>query len=507
MSLNLAECIALSAAAQPDKAAIIFADQHISFMELDSSARRVANVLKNWGIGPGDRVGMALPNVPQFASVYYGILYAGAIAIPMNVLHREREIGFQIDDAAMKAIFAHTMVAAESMKAISTRPHVRLAVIEVGDEPVEPELGESYLKLLSTVDDNCDMAQTSPDDVAVIIYGAAFDGRMRGAQLTHFNLFQNAQTIREYALGYYPTDVCITVLPLFHGFGQSTMMNAPILAQSTVVLLPQFDPVSVADAIMTHKATLLAVVPTMLHVLANHRRADDWDFSSLRVAISGGAALAPETGKAFTERFGIHVLEGYGLTETSPVVCWNPSVEHNKPGSLGLCIWGVQMRIQREDGAVAAQGETGEILVRGHNVMKGYLNCPEDNARLLTNGWFHTGDLGHTDEDGYTWFDGLKKHMINRAGMNIYPREVESVLLEHPAVADAVVVGVPDVVRGEEVIAFVVLKPGQEADPRDLAGHVREQIAAYKAPRKVHLVTHIPRTPDGRADRNALTLE
>jgi long-chain acyl-CoA synthetase len=498
--LNLAECIALPAAVQPDKTAIIFADEHISFATLDRRSRQVASLLRRWGIGPGDRVGMVLPNVPQFAAVYYGILYAGAIAVPMNVLYRAREFAFQIDDAEMKAVIAHTMVAGEAAKALRERPQVKFACVEVGEEPVEPEAGESFLRLFHEADDQFDMVQTNPDDVAVIIYGAATDGRMRGAQLTHFNLFQNAQTIREYALGYYPTDVCITVLPLFHGFGQSTMMNAPLLAQSTIVLLPQFDPVSVAEAIHTHKATLLAAVPTMLHVLTHHRRAAEWDFSSLRVAISGGAALLPETGQAFTERFGIHVLEGYGLTETSPVVCWNPSVERNKPGSLGLPIWGVQMRIQREDGGWAEPGEVGEIVVRGHNVMKGYLNCPEVNADVMRDGWLHTGDLGRTDEDGYTWFMGLKKEMINRAGMNVYPKEVEAVLLEHPAVADAAVIGVPDAVRGEEVAALVVLAPGVEADPRDLAGYVREQIAAYKAPRKIHIVEHIPRKPDGRSD-------
>lgn len=504
VSLNLAECIELSAAEHGDKAALVFGGWRMSYRDLDAAARRAANVLRGLGVKPGDRVGLLLPNVPQFAMVYFGILYAGATAVTMNVLLKSREIRFRLGDAEIRTLFAFGPIADEAVKAVADTPACTLVVVEPGMQPEEPAAGHSFLRLMAGVGDTFDMAQTNPDDVAVILYSSAVDGRPKGAQLTHFNLFQNAVTCKDYALGYYPDDVCITVLPLFHGFGQTTMMNAPLLAGSTVVLLPQFEPGAVFEAIRQEKATLLAVVPTMLHLLLHYRKTGEFDLSSLRCIISGGMATPSELREAAIERFGKPILEGYGLTETSPVVSWNPGGEKNRPGTLGIPIWGVRMRIRREDGSWAAQGETGEIVVRGHNVMKGYLNCPETNARVYRDGWFHTGDLGYQDEEGYTHFTGLKKEMINRAGMNVYPKEVESILLEHPAVAEAAVFGVPDPVRGEEVVACVVAKAGTDPDPRDLAAHVRDQIAAYKAPRRIHLVDKIPRDAQGRPDTAAL---
>ena len=504
MSLNLAECIELSAAEHGDKTALVFGGWRMSYRELDVAARRAANMLRGLGVKPGDRVGLLLPNVPQFAMIYFGILYTGATAVTMNVLLKSREIRFRLRDAEIRTLVAFGPIAEEAIKAAADVPECALVVVEPGMKPEKPAAGQSFLQLMAGADDVFDMVQTNPDDVAAIIYSSATDGRPKGAQLTHFNLFQNAVVCKDYALGYYPEDICITVLPLFHGFGQTTMLNAPLLAGSTVVLLPQFEPGALLEAVQQEKATLLAVVPTMLHLLLQYRKAGDFDLSSLRCIISGGMATPRELREAAIERFGKPILEGYGLTETSPVVSWNPGAEKNRPGTLGVPIWGVRMRIRREDGAWADTGEVGEIVVRGHNVMKGYLNCPEADAQVFRDGWFHTGDLGFQDEEGYTHFTGLKKEMINRAGMNVYPREVEAVLREHPEVADAAVFGVPDPVRGEEVVACVVLKAGTSPDPRDVAAFVREQIAAYKAPRRIHVVDAIPRDGRGRPDTTAL---
>ena len=505
MSLNLAECIDMSAMAAPDKTALVFDDFQMSYASLSAAAMRVANALKALGIRPGDKVGLLLPNTPQFPMVYYGILYAGAIAVPMNVLLRRREIAFRLQDLGARALFVHEQLISEAAIAFDqSETCEHLIVVEAGVTPASPATGHSFLKLLGQADAHCELSPTNPDDVAVIIYGSAIDGRSRGAQLTHFNLFQNALTIKEYALGYYPSDVCLTVLPLFHGFGQTTMMNAPFLAQSTVTLISHFEPHKVFEVIQRDRATLLALVPTMFLFMVHYKKSHEFDLTSLRVAITGGSAMPPDLASKFTELFNVPVLEGYGLTETSPVVCWNPSAAKNRPGSIGLPIWGVRMAVERADGTRADVGEEGEIVIRGHNVMKGYLNLPDVDAQVFRGGWFHTGDLGYVDAEGYYFFTGLKKEMINRAGMNVFPKEVEKLLLEHPAITDAAVVGLPDPVRGEEVMAYVVLRAGQVLSAKEVTEYCREHLAAYKTPRKVEFVEVIPRLADGRADKARL---
>lgn len=508
MSLNVAECLEMSADAAPDKTAVIFEDARYTYTELRAAARRVANLLHAKGIRPGDRIAMMIPNTPHFPMIYYGILLAGAVASPMNVMLRQREILHRLRDLRAKAFFVFDLFASEAALAFDQVPECEHFVVAEADmQPSAPSIGESFASLFHQADPDFDMAQTMPDDVAVILYASAVDGRMRGAQLTHFNLFQNALTIKEYALGYYRNDICVTVLPLFHGFGQTTMMNAPILAQSTIILLPTFDPAKVFDVTSRERATILAAVPTMMHFLVHHKRAAEADLSSLRCVITGGAAMPVPLAAAFTKTFGVPVLEGYGLTETSPVVCWNPNPERNRPGSIGLPIWGVRMRIMREDGSFAAPGEEGEIVIRGHNVMKGYLNLPEITQEVFRQGWFHTGDLGRMDEDGYFYVTGLKKDMINRAGMNVYPREVETVLLEHPAIREAAVVGMPDPIRGEEVMACVVLEPDMTLTAREVIDFCREHLAAYKAPRRVEFLKELPRDTAGRPDKKRLRKE
>lgn len=505
MSLNLAECVDMSAAATADKTALIFDQFQMTYAELAMAAKRVANLLKDMGVRPGDRVGMLLPNTPHFPIVYYGILYVGAVAVPMNVMLRQREIRYRLHDSGARVLFAHELLTAEATLAFDQSPACEhLILVESGTAPCAPQMGESFLALMGQAAPEFEMVETMPDDVAVIIYASAVDGHSRGAQLTHFNLFQNALTIKEYALGYYPSDVCLTVLPLFHGFGQTTMMNAPFLAQSTVTLLSHFEPHKVFEVIQRDRVTLLALVPTMFHFIVNYKKSREFDLSTLRVAITGGSAMPAELAARFTEMFHVPVLEGYGLTETSPVVCWNPSAEKNKPGSIGLPIWGVRMNVMREDGSFAAVGETGEVVVRGHNVMKGYWNRPELNAEVFKGGWFHTGDFGRMDPDGYYYFTGLKKEMINRAGMNVFPREVENLLLEHPAIREAAVTGVPDPIRGEEVLAYVVVVDDMMLTAKEVTDFCREHLAAYKTPRRIEFIDELPRDSEGRIDKARL---
>lgn len=504
MSLNLAECLELSAEACPDKTAIIFEGLHIPYGELASHAHRVANVLKAKGIGQGDVVGMMMPNTPHFPIIYYGILYAGAIAMPLNPMARRREILYRLRDSGARMLFAWEDNAEESIAAFNEASSCRhLVMVESAMRPATPVAGESFMGLMASTDARFDMAQTRSDDTAVLLYTCAVGQRICAAELTHFNLFQNALCAKEFALGYYPEDVCLTVLPLFHGFGQTAMLNTPILAQSTIVLMPRFETHRIFDAVKDQRVTLTAMVPTMYHVLTTHKRHENFDFSSVRVAIAGGSKMPIEISEAFMERFDVPVLEGYGLTEMSPAVSFNRP-ESNRLGTMGKPIWGVRAAIMREDGSFAQTGETGEIVLRGHNLMKGYFKHPEVTAQAMHGGWFHTRDLGFLDADGYLHFKGLLKDLIICSGMNVWPHEVEEVLCEHAAVREAAVTGIPEPIRGEEIHAFVVLEKGATIAENELAAFCKTLATVYKCPRKFHFVSELPRDSSGKIDKLAL---
>jgi long-chain acyl-CoA synthetase len=504
MSLNLAECLALSAEACPDKTAIVFENLRISYGQLAENARRVAHILRSKGVGQGDVVGMMMPNTPHFPMIYYGILYAGAIAMPLNPMARQRELLYRLRDSGARMLFAWEDNAEEAVAAFNDAASCRhLVMVESAMSPAAPLAGESFLGLMAAADHRFDMAQTRSDDTAVLLYTCAVGQRICAAELTHFNLFQNALCAKEFALGYSPEDVCLTVLPLFHGFGQTAMLNTPILAQSTIVLMPRFETHRIFDAIKNERVTLTAMVPTMYHVMTSHKRHENFDFSSVRVAIAGGSKMPVDISEAFMDRFGVPVLEGYGLTEMSPAVSFNRP-ESNRLGSMGKPIWGVRAAIMREDGAFALPGETGEIVLRGHNLMKGYFNHPEVTAKAMQGGWFHTRDLGYLDEDGYLHFAGLLKDLIICSGMNVWPHEVEEVLCEHPAVRETAVVGIPEPIRGEEINAFIILEKRAEVSENDLAAFFRERVSAYKCPRKFHFLKELPRDASGKIDKQAL---
>jgi len=504
MSLNVAECLELSAVACPDKTAVVCDDTRMTYGELESAAKRVANLLRDKGIGRGDRVAMMIPNTPHFPIIYYGILYAGATVVPFNVLFRRREILYRLNDVGARAFLAWQDTAQQATVAFheaETCEH--LIVVEPTLRPQKPEVGESFVQLLMAASDDGGMAQTQPEETAVIFYTAAMAGAPMGAELTHFNLFQNALTSKEFSLKYYPEDVCLAALPLFHAFGQTTMLNAPFLAQSTVVLAPRFEAHRIFETIAQENVTLLTMVPAMFHLLLASKREEIHDLSSLRWITAGGSKMPVELAHEFSERFGVPVLEGYGLTETSPVVSFN-HIETNRPGSVGRPIWGCRVRIKQEDGSFAGPNEIGEIVIRGHNVMKGYLHKPKATAEALAGGWMHTGDLGYLDEDGFIFITGHSKEIILRAGMNVYPREIEVFLGEHPAIADAAILGMPDPVRGEEVKAFIVFKQGMHLSHRDLRAYCREQLASYKCPRSFEVIDALPVDRKGRVMKEIL---
>ena len=337
-----------------------------------------------------------------------------------------------------------------------------------------------------------------PDDTAVILYTSGTTGAPKGAELTHFNLFFNAYHASREINDVNAGDVCLVTLPLFHSFGQTCLMNACMLSAGTITLVPRFETEKVLQVIERDKVKLIALVPTMYFFLLNHADWEKYDLSSLRMACSGGAALPGEVHRRFKERYGIEIQEGYGLSETSPIASFTLRGMELKVGSIGKPIWGVDMMIKREDGSKADIGEVGEVCIRGHNIMKGYFNRPEATREAIVNGWFHSGDLGRMDEDGYFFIVDRKKEIIIRGGMNIYPSEIEEVLYQHPKVAEAAVIGMPCEIRGEEVLYVVAPRPGETITVEEISAYSQERLAKYKWAKEIRIIPELPKGATGK---------
>ncbi len=485
--VNLSSVLDQTAEQHADAPAVRMDDLVLSFAELREAARRTTTMLAAAGIEPGDRVCVMLPNVPAFPVAFYGALGAGAVVVTMNPLLKSREVAYYLSDSGAKAIFAWQPVAAEAAKGAAD---TGARVIEVTD-PALRDLLEGHEPAASWG------GQSGGDD-AVILYTSGTTGQPKGAELTHDNLAGNAEVTRRTLVQSGPGDVKMGCLPLFHVFGLTCALNTVIAGGACLTLLPRFDPAKALEIIARDQVTIFEGVPTMYAAMLHSPAADGANVSSLRLCISGGAALPVEILRAFEEKFGCAILEGYGLSETSPVASFNHPDQVRKPGSIGTPIEGVQMQVIDDSGQALPPGEIGEIAIRGPNVMRGYWNKPEATAEAIRDGWFRTGDLARVDEDGYFFIVDRKKDMIIRGGYNVYPREVEEVLYEHPAVAEAAVVGMPDADLGEEVGAAVALKPGASATPEELRDFTRERIAAYKYPRRIWLVDELPKGPSGK---------
>jgi long-chain acyl-CoA synthetase len=483
LALNLVE----AGDVYPKRAAVRLDDLVLTYEELDERSARVAALLTARGVGPGDRVALMLPNVPQFPVLYYGALRAGAIVVPMNPLLKAREIEYYLGDSGAKLIFAwHTTTgeAAKGAEAAGT-----------GLVPVAPA---AFDHLLGDHAAETAVARRADHDTAVILYTSGTTGKPKGAELTHANLRRNAAVSAKTLFHLVPADVVMGCLPLFHSFGQTCGLNAAVGSGACLTLLPRFDPGKALEVIQRDRVTVFQGVPTMYMALLNHARHGDYDVSSLRVCVSGGASLPVEVLRGFEERFHCPILEGYGLSETSPVASFNHPELERKPGSIGTPIEGVEMRLVDPHGADVPTGEVGEIAIRGHNVMRGYWGREDATREAIPDGWFRTGDLARQDSDGYFSIVDRKKDLIIRGGYNVYPREIEEVLYEHPAVAEAAVIGVPHPTHGEEVGAAVVLKPGATATPAELRAFCSERVAAYKYPRHVWLEAALPKTATGK---------
>lgn len=505
MSLNLAHYLEISARAFTDKTAVILDEDRLSYAELNAFAKRIANVLVDKGIEKGDKVAMMIPNTPHFPMAYYGILNAGATVVPVNVLLKAHEIQYYLEDSDAKVLIAWRGFYDEAVHAFNeTDTCHHLLVLSTFDDFNVPEEGELLMPLLLEASHEFELVETMPDDTAVILYTSGTTGRPKGAELTHFNMFFNAFYTRDRIVHARQDDVILAVLPLFHSFGQTCIMNAGLMAGATMTMVPVFETERVAKVIARDRVTIIALVPTMYSFLLNCADAGACDLSSLRMAVSGASALPLDVIRRFNQHFGIQILEGYGLSETSPVASFNVTERPCKPGSIGLPIWGCEMRIMREDGSFADAGEVGEIVIRGHNVMKGYYKKPVATKETIINGWLHTGDLGKYDGDGYFYIVDRLKDIIIRGGMNVYPREVEEMLHAHPAVLEVAVVGVPDQLRGEEVKAYVALRDGHSVTETELRDYCLERMAKYKCPKVVEILSSLPKGPTGKVLKREL---
>jgi long-chain acyl-CoA synthetase len=484
--VNLAEILTASAQRDPRHAALKLDAVEVSYGQLDQASARVAGLLAAKRVTAGERVGVMLPNVPYFAVCYYGVLRAGAVVVPLNVLLKRREVAFHLEDSGAKLLLAWEGFAEEAT-AGARQAGIECALVRPGE----------FENVLAVAEPTTEVRDADPDDTAVILYTSGTTGTPKGAELTHANLKRNCEIARGlFDLG--AEAVTLGALPLFHSFGQTCSLNATIAAGGTLTLIPRFDPGKALEIIERDRVNVFNGVPTMYGAMLHHPERENFDTSTLQMCGSGGSAMPVELLRGFEQAFGCTVLEGYGLSETSPVASFNHRDRERKPGSIGTPVAGVEMKVVDDAGQELPQGEVGEIVIRGHNVMKGYWNRPDATAETIVDGWLRTGDMAKVDEDGYFFIVDRKKDMIIRGGLNVYPREIEEVLYEHPAVREAAVVGVPHDELGEEVAAAVALKPGAEATPEELREFVKEQLAAYKYPRQVWLVDELPKGPTGK---------
>ncbi|MEV4946943.1 long-chain fatty acid--CoA ligase [Streptomyces sp. NPDC053755] len=506
--LNLAMVLETSARTVPDRTAIVLGDQRLSYAELDAAARRVANLLRSRGIAPGDKVALSCPNLPWFPIVYYGILKAGAVVVPLNVLLKSREIAYHLADSDAKAYFCfeggpELPMGQEGRAGFLDTPGCEhFFLMTATPSAVSPiEGAQTLTAALADHSSDFETVATEPGDTAVILYTSGTTGRPKGAELTHSNLTLNVVTCHK-LFGEVDHDVHLIALPLFHSFGQVVQMNAGLASGATLVLLPRFDARSALSLMQRHAVTFFTGVPTMFWALLE-ADASEVDLSQiaakLRMAGSGGSALPVEIHRRFAERFGVTILEGYGLSETSPAATFSPRGEQARPGSIGRPVWGVEVDLVAEDWTpVRGPDAIGEIVVRGHNVMKGYYNRPEATAEVMRDGWFRTGDLARRDADGWFHIVDRAKDMIIRGGFNVYPREVEEVLLTHPAVSMVAVIGLPDERHGEEIKACVVLAPRAKVSEEELSEWCRDRMAGYKYPRLVEFFDVLPTNATGK---------
>ncbi len=508
---TLADLVADVAQAAPDKTAILFQDMRISYGTLHTLIESAADALAARGVGKGDRVVVMLPNIPHFVIAYYAVMRLGAVVVPVNVLYKAGEIAYILRDSGASTAIVFESLYEQFAEALDdvNKHGLKNAIVVAANEAPAGTIPWSLAT--STIEGGAPTrtpVEVVPDDVAVICYTSGTTGKAKGAMLSHHNFLANAaQVARVEGLRVEPTDTVLLVLPLFHIFAMNVGMNMTLRVGGTIDLMVRFEPVAVLEEIQRHKASVFLGAPPMFVSFVNLPDLTSYDVSSLRVINSGAAALPVAVLERFKTLTGKEIVEGYGLTETSPVSHSNAAGASIKPGTIGLPIPGVEARIVDVKDQDAPDGQEGEIVLRGENLMIGYWNKPRETAEAMRNGWFHTGDIAVKDADGYYTIVDRKKDMINAGGFKIWPREVEEVLYHHPAVAEAAIIPSFDPYAGERPIAYIVLKDGVAATQEELIAFVKARLASYKAPTYVEFRTELPKNLTGKIMRRLLREE
>jgi long-chain acyl-CoA synthetase len=523
--LNLSAVLEQHTRRRPDAEALVCGEKRLTYVQLNAWANQIANALAASGIRRGDHVALLCPNLPYFPAVYFGVLKAGATVVPLNVLLKPREIAYHLRDSDAKAMFCFQgtpeLPMAEAAKAaIAVVPACRtLIVMPHPSIPLDPALEDGsdvipLAKFIGGQPPTFETVATKPDDTAVILYTSGTTGQPKGAELTHSNMVVNGMVSAELCAGSHDGSgrhATAITLPLFHATAQTAQMLAFLHLGGTLVLLPRFDAAALLATMTAERITHWIGVPTMYWTLLKHAREQDLDVSraaaTLRLAVSGGAPMPVEVMRDFEKTFGVRIIEGYGLSETSPVASFNHLDRPSKPGTVGQPLFAVDIMVVNDNDEPVETGQPGEVVIRGHNVMKGYYKQPEATVEAMRSGWFHTGDIGVLDADGYLSIVDRKKDMILRGGFNVFPRELEEVMLTHPGVSLVAVVGVPDERLGEEVKAFVVKKPGAEVTEDELRAWCKDQFAAYKYPRLIEFRTELPTSATGKILKRELRVQ
>ncbi len=510
--INLAHALETSVAAWPEREAVVCGSRRLTYRQVDRAANRLAAGLASRGIGPGSIVALACPNVPAFPIAYFAILKTGATVLPVSLLLKADEIAYMLGHSRASALLCHpgteaAPIGREGLAAFERTDTCTLFAWIPNETGTRPHDGHPDIDALESDVESFDTANRSADDTAVVVYTSGTTGRPKGAELTHSNLLIHALMIRNNG-GWRDDEVLLVSLPLFHIFGQVCQMAAGLSGGATLVLLPKFDAAAVLSLIERERVTRFSGVPTMYWALLAHAEAEGIGreaMASIRGLTAGGAPMPVDIMTRFDDRFGTEIREGYGLSETSPAATNHAPGIRRKTGSVGLPLWGVQVRVVDDAGNEVPSGERGEVVIRGHCVMKGYLNDPQATAEAFRGGWFHTGDIGTLDGDGYLFIVDRKKEMIIRNGMNVYPREVEEILMSHPEVSLAAVIGVPHDEHGQEVKAVAVRAPGSQIRESSLIEWARARMGAHKYPRVVEFRDALPMNATGKIQKKDLS--
>ncbi|MEK5233199.1 fatty acid--CoA ligase family protein [Lysinibacillus sp. FSL K6-0232] len=511
--MNLVSCVRQQAIEQPEKVAYHFMGKNTTYGEFEHAVGRFAKGLEDLGIEKGDHVAFLLGNTPHYLIALYATMRLGATAIPVNPIYTPDEISYILHNGDVKAVIALDALLPLVEKGVQAFPQVQAFIIcETASDIAEkiaalsPEARDKthlFTQVIANAAEALQPVEVTDDDNAIILYTSGTTGSPKGAMLTHGNIYSNARDVAHY-LGIRADDRVIATLPVFHVFALTVVVNAPLLSGATILLVPRFSPAEIFALAREQKATVFAGVPTMYNFLYQLPEGNAEDFATIRLAVSGGASLPVALLHNFEQKFNVRVSEGYGLSEASPVTCFNPLDRERKPGSIGTSINNVENKVVDVNGQEVPVGEVGELIVRGPNVMKGYYKLPEETAMAIRDGWLYTGDLAKVDEEGYFYIVDRKKDMIIVGGYNVYPREVEEVLFAHDNIVEAAVVGFPDPNLGEAVHAYVVLKEVAATSTEDLFTYCAKHMVKYKVPKVIEIMDELPKNTTGKILRRSL---